>query len=297
MNPSLNLAQSFEKLDNTFAPFDIGTTGNPNAYTDPKTLFAGRDARLGGTIIYPGTSFKGKQVDIWAGLRMPDGTIVSSDIDNPYQTVDGNYIQVVGKDGPIDLREHTAQTGFLVRKYLDPTIGSGKRGTRSDTWWIRFRYAEVLLIAAEASFELGDNASAADYMNQVRARAGLTTPLSPTDITFDRIVHENKVEFAYEDHLLWDMKRWRIAHLVYNGDNITELSDPSNIEAPSTKVFGLWPYKIYDPGQPDDGKFYFVEKLPAAVTNAHNFQLGNYYAKITDDIIANNPKITKNPNQ
>ena len=33
------------------------------------------------------------------------------------------------------------------------------------------RYAEVLLIAAEAAVELGDNASATTYMNMVRARA------------------------------------------------------------------------------------------------------------------------------
>jgi hypothetical protein len=297
MNPSLNLAQSFEKLDNTFAPFAIDSAGTPKLYSDPTTLFAGRDARLGGTIIYPGSSFKGKQVDIWAGLKMPNGSITSADIDYPYQTINGVYTQVVGRDGPVDLREHTAQTGFLVRKYLDPTIGSGKRGTRSDVWWVYFRYAEVLMIAAEASYELGDNASAALYMNQVRARAGLTIPLKPSEITFDRIVHENRVEFAFEDHYLWDMKRWRLANVVWNGANISQVPDPSNIEAPSTKVFGLWPYKIYDPGKADDGEFYFVQKMPSAVTNAHKFQLGNYYVKIGDDIIAHNPKITKNPNQ
>jgi len=297
LNPSLNLAQSFEKLDNTFAPFAIGTPGNATVYPDQTTLFAGRDARLGGTIIYPGTSFKGKKVDIWAGLRMTDGSITTADIDYPFQTINGVYTQVVGKDGPVDLRMHTAQTGFLVRKYLDPTIGSGKRGTRSDTWWVRFRYSEVLLIAAEASFELGDNATAATYINQVRARAGFTIPLLPSDITFDRIVHENRVEFAYEDHYLWDMKRWRLASVVWNGANISQVADPNNIEAPSTKIFGLWPYKIYNPGQPNDGQYYFVEKSLSAVTNAHNFQLGNYYAKISDDIISHNPKITKNPNQ
>jgi SusD family. len=298
LNPSLNLAQSFEKLDNTFAPFDIVDAGNtPKLFADPQTLFANRDARLGGTIILPGTSFKGKKVDIWAGLKMTDGTIKSADIDYPFQTINGVYTQVVGKDGPVDLREHTAQTGFLVRKYLDPTVGSGKRGTRSDTWWVRFRYAEILLIAAEASFELGDNASAATYINQVRARAGFTIPLAPADITFDRIVHENRVEFAFEDHYLWDMKRWRLAHVVWNGTNISKVGAPGNIEAPSTKIFGLWPYKISNPGQPDDGQFYFVEKTLSAVTNAHNFQLGNYYAKVADDVIARNPKLTKNPNQ
>ncbi len=54
------------------------------------------------------------------------------------------------------------------------------------------------MIAAEAAFELGDPATAALYMNQVRSRAGLIIPLKATDITLGRIVHENKVEFAFK---------------------------------------------------------------------------------------------------
>lgn len=295
MNPALNLAQTFEKLDNTFAPFNIGDPGNPVLYDNPQDLFADRDARLGGTIIYPGASFKGKQVDIWAGLRNIDGSITTGSIDNAFQTVDGTYTQVIGKDGPQDGREHATQTGFLVRKYLDPTIGSGTRGLRSDTWWVYFRYAEVLMIAAEASHELGDNATAAKYINQLRQRAGFTVDLQPSDITFDRIVHENRVEFAFEDHYFWDMKRWRLAHIVWNGANISQVPDPGNIEAPSTKIFGLWPYKMY--GGTNDGKYCFIQKLPSEVTNAHNFRIGSYYARIDDGIIAQNPKLIKNPNQ
>jgi len=297
MNPALNLAQSFENLDNTFGSFSIGDPNNPTLYDNPQDLFADRDARLGGTIIYPGASFKGKEVDIWAGLREADGTIITGSIDNAFQTVNGAYTQVIGKDGPQDGREHATQTGFLVRKYLDPAIGSGTRGLRSDTWWVYFRYAEILMIAAEASFELGDNASAANYINIVRQRAGFTTDLQSSDITFDRIVHENRVEFAFEDHYFWDMKRWRLAHVVWNGLNISQIPDPGNIEAPSTKIFGLWPYKIYDPGKADDGKYCFIQKLPSEVTNAHNFRIGSYYARIDDGIIAQNPKLTKNPNQ
>lgn len=42
---------------------------------------------------------------------------------------------------------------------------------QSDLAFCRFRYAEVLLNAAEAAWELGEKAKAADYLNEVRRRA------------------------------------------------------------------------------------------------------------------------------
>ena len=304
--PSVNLVYSFEKLDNTIAKLPIkDVNGNYINYTNPTDLFAGRDGRLGGTIILPGTSFKGSMVDIWAGLGASNHTTLVSGNDpaNPtiiYPTGGTTYTQVIGKDGPKDGYEHAAVTGFLIRKYLDPTTKSGMRGTRSDVWWIRFRYSEVLMIAAEAAFELGDPATAATYMNQVRARAGLLTPLKATDITLGRIVHENKVEFAFEDHLYWDLRRWRIAHKVFDGTNSTVAQlNPAQYDASDNRAFCLWPYKIYNPGGADNGQFYFVETATTKNTggSGHLFTLGNYYCKISDDIISHDPKLTKNPNQ
>ena len=33
---------------------------------------------------------------------------------------------------------------------------------------------------------------------------------------FDLYRNERKVELAYEGHLFWDMRRWRLAHIEYN---------------------------------------------------------------------------------
>ena len=301
--PSVNLVYAYEKLDNTLTKLPIASGGVPINYVNPASLFAGRDGRLGGTIILPGTLFKGAMVDIWAGLGSSSHQFLTSGDDpaNPtkrYPDVNSPFVQVIGKDGPKDNYEHAAVSGFLVRKYLDPTTHSGQRGVRSDVWWIRFRYSEVLLIAAEASFELGDASAAAGYMNQVRARAGFQTPLTATDMTLGRIVHENKVEFAFEDHQYWDLRRWRIAHKVFDGSNmsVTDLK-PGQFDAADDKAFSLWPYKIFNPGGSDNGQFYFVEHASPNLGTGHNFQLGNYYCKIGDDLIARNPKLTKNPNQ
>ncbi|MBC7690037.1 MAG: RagB/SusD family nutrient uptake outer membrane protein, partial [Aquabacterium sp.] len=261
-----------------------------------------RDARLGGTVLLPGTSFKGRTVDIWNGYVLADNSVFSGDDRGQQKVLPGTsgLRQVVGLDGPINAKEFTAQSGFYLRKYLDPAIGSGSRGTNSELPFIRYRYAEVLLNAAEASFELGNNAEAAGYMNQVRARAGLTIPLPAGQITFDRIVHERRVEFAFEGHVLFDNKRWRIAHIVWDGNKMTPAELITNIGQATkrnTQPFALWPYKYYNPGSPNDGKWLYRIVLPSLVTGANNFQFGNYYSAIDNGILGNNPKIVKQPNQ
>lgn len=303
LNPSLNLVEAFEKLDGSFAPIPTKDgSGNPIYYTNPQDIFAGRDARLAGTVLLPNGLFKGKRVDIWAGYQLADGSILTSDEAGQLKELPGTTVkvQVVGRDGPVNGLEFRAQSGFYIRKWLDPTVGSGRRGRGSDVAFIRYRFAEVLLNAAEAAFELGQPGVAAGYMNQVRSRAGLLIPLTAGDITFDRIVHERRVELAFEGHTLYDMKRWRIAHLVWDG-TATSLPDLlGNIGKAtkrSTQPWGLWPYKLYDPANPNNGKWLFKEKLPAVVTGSNRFQLGNYYSFINDNIIASNPKIVRQPNQ
>jgi starch-binding outer membrane protein, SusD/RagB family len=303
INPSLNLVESFEKLDNTFAPIPIAdASGNAIYYNTQSGVFAGRDARLYGTVILPGSAFKGRNVDIWAGYQLSDGSIITGDDRGAQKTLPGqqNATQVVGFDGPVNAKEFTAQSGFYLRKYIDPTPGAGSRGTNSEIPFIRYRYAEVLLNAAEAAFELGQPSEAVTYMNQVRARAGLITPLSATDITFDRIVHERRVELAFEGHIFYDLKRWRLAHVVWDGNKMTVTDLLSNIGAANkrnTQPYGLWSYKLYDPANANNGKWVYKIVLPSLVTGSNRFRLGNYYSAISDDIRANNPKIVRQPNQ
>jgi hypothetical protein len=299
LNPSLNLVQSFEKLDNTFEQFHTNAAGGEYIfYDDPKDIFAGRDARLEGTVIIPGSTYKSKPVDIFAGYLLPDESIITGDTYRASKELpNGEVSQVVGYDGPIDELEFTAQTGFYVRKYMDKATGSGQRGLFSEVWWIKYRLGEVYLNAAEAAFELGDLDKAATHMNKVRARAGFTIPLTGSDVSFDRIVHERKVELAFEGHILWDAKRWRLAHIIWNGESVPLTDKPWKADEVSNRVFGLWPYKYYDPGNPNDGKYVFKQVLPRVVTNADRFRLGNYYSYISDEIVNNNPKIVRNPNQ
>jgi hypothetical protein len=304
LNPSLNLVEQYEKLDNTFEALKTMNGSNPEYYTNLQDIFAGRDARLAGTVMLPDGTFKGRKVDIWAGYVLADGSIFTSDKGGDTKTLPGTTtpVQVVGIDGPtFNGQEYRTQTGFYIRKYLDPATGSGRRGQGSTVAFIRYRYAEVLLNAAEASFELGQPGDAAGYLNEVRARAGLTIPLVAGDITFDRIVHERRIELAFEGHTLFDMKRWRLAHKVWDGAATTLADIRTGLGVAnhhSTQPWGLFPYKVFNPGNPaTNGKWIFKETLPGQATGKNLFLFGNYYSQISNDAIGANPKLVPQPNQ
>ncbi len=83
------------------------------------------------------------------------------------------------------------------------------------------RYADVLLMAAEAENELGNRATAISLMNQVRARVNMplygsaemnaTFPVSSKSEVFTAIVHERRVELAGEMVRFPDLVRWGLA--------------------------------------------------------------------------------------
>ncbi|MCX2836597.1 RagB/SusD family nutrient uptake outer membrane protein [Salinimicrobium sp. MT39] len=75
------------------------------------------------------------------------------------------------------------------------------------------RYADVLLMMAEAENELGDQSQAIDYINEVRERAELDPlpdGLSKEEV-FDAIVQERMVELAGEQVRFPDLVRWGLA--------------------------------------------------------------------------------------
>jgi hypothetical protein len=247
-------------------------------------VFANKDARLYGTVIYPGTTFRGLEVQIQAGVKVWNGSdyqTVESDVLGSRYT-DGGLL--TGASGPQRAQTEVSNTGFYLRKYIDPAPGASTRGIRSDMWWVRFRYAEVLLNAGEAALELNLLPEALGYVNQVRERAGFR-PNSLTELTLPKIQNERRVEFAFEDHRVWDLKRWRIAHEVWNGSEAN----------PDAVMYALYPYRVVRPGHPTHNTYVF-DKLRAPRFRApRNFQMGNYYSSIDQTVLNNNPKIVRNP--
>ncbi|MEM6395133.1 MAG: RagB/SusD family nutrient uptake outer membrane protein [Bacteroidota bacterium] len=76
---------------------------------------------------------------------------------------------------------------------------------------ILMRYADLLLIYAEASYFAGDEMSALNAMKQVRDRVQLETDMSLTgEALRDAIWKERRLELALEQHRVYDLRRQKI---------------------------------------------------------------------------------------
>jgi tetratricopeptide (TPR) repeat protein len=91
-----------------------------------------------------------------------------------------------------------------IKKFAKPHSLHNNHGTN----WPIYRYAEVLLFLAEAVNEQGNPGSAANYLNQVRNRAGLDdTTASSQDEMREAIFRERRVELAFENKRWFDITR------------------------------------------------------------------------------------------
>lgn len=165
--------------------------------------YVNRDPRLSATVVYDNYQWLNKDgsIDI---IRTKKGT----------ETVD-SYVN------------HTTdqtKTGYYVRKYYDWNMVG--ESLNSGLNIIMFRYADVLLMYAEASNELA-KISQTDWdltIKAIRARAGFTAPTAlnypsakdQTEIK-EIIRNERRVELALEGLRWHDIKRWRIGDEVLNG--------------------------------------------------------------------------------
>ncbi|MBG9378793.1 RagB/SusD family nutrient uptake outer membrane protein [Panacibacter sp. DH6] len=125
-------------------------------------------------------------------------------------------------------------TGLGIRKWCIANAPNNNGVTVDQVSWNNsanytlVRYAEVLLWYAEVMNELGNPAAAASYVNMVRQRTATTT--DPNTINHDvvgelppvsgaqgyeemfwTIVHERRIELAFEGKFGWDLRRWGIA--------------------------------------------------------------------------------------
>ena len=70
----LNLVEAFEYKDNRDGTIKVkDESGNYIMYSRPEDAFANKDARLWGTVLYPGAKFRGSEVVLQAGQKVPDG--------------------------------------------------------------------------------------------------------------------------------------------------------------------------------------------------------------------------------
>lgn len=133
------------------------------------------------------------------------------------------YTDEVNFNGNIHNPSNGMPTGYGLKKFLSPDLMPYGYSTQSQQDWVLLRYADVLLMYAEAQNELVDpDQSVYDAINAVRGRVNMTDiPAGQSKETMREIIrHERRLELAFEGLRFYDLKRWRIAGEVLN--NITD---------------------------------------------------------------------------
>lgn len=256
-NPTLDLVEEYEYVDGTSGELKVNDAqGNPIQYSNPADLFKNKDPRLMATVMLPFSSWQGGILEIRRGVIKNGVKITAENLTTGYPEASATF-KLVGKDGPLTTADPT-KTGFYVKKSMDPSkrVNYGE----SVAPWIVFRYGEILLNHAEAAYELGQNQLALADINVIRQRAGIAPKQS---ISLNEIRHERKVELAFENHRLWDLRRWRTATTVLN----------------NTQLHALHPWLIWEEGKQPGAMKYIFEKVNAP-KNTRTFPEKLYYEPV-----------------
>ncbi|WP_194766863.1 RagB/SusD family nutrient uptake outer membrane protein [Tamlana sp. I1] len=147
---------------------------------DVMVLYEGADVRGHETVMLPGDTYPNMNTSIGIGFTVPDE-------DNAQASGGGIKKYCIGRE--------TAETGPV-----------DAWGMMDNSQYI-MRYAELLLIHAEAILAGGASTSdpaALNSFNAVRQRAGLSTK---TSITFDDIFKERRLELCFEGDYWFDLGR------------------------------------------------------------------------------------------
>ena len=151
------------------------------------------------------------------GFNLPkqklwDAFIAAGDVNRRKQTV-MSQAELVAAGGNWSNPTAYDYEGFFQRKY--GSYGSQTGGPISElnygTNWRQIRYADVLLMAAEAFNKASNDAKARGYLNLIRQRAGLADVSASGTALFDAIVKERQLELAFEGYRYVDLVRWGLA--------------------------------------------------------------------------------------
>lgn len=163
---------------------------------DPEHPYLNRDYRFYANILYDGSVYREKTLDMHYTGGQPGVDI------RPYNAEEDGY----------------TKTGYYMKKFLNPNQKLvDNNQDRSYQNYIIWRYAEVLLDEAELYFLAGNTAKALECVNKVRVRAH-AAPLQ--SLRWEDIRHERRVELAFEESSYWDILRL--------GEGVSRLNGSSN---------------------------------------------------------------------
>lgn len=248
--PLQELVDAYEVVkDGVASKFDWN---NPEEKANP---YVNRDPRFYATILYDGAKWMTRNVET-------------------YFDVDGNgNITGGGKDTKFGNDSWNASpTGYNMKKFMD-------EGYALNSWnfcarnWIHLRMAELYLNKAEALYYTGDEEGAREALKPVRQRAGMPAVTATGTDLLEAIKNERRIEFAFEEHRYFDVRRWK--------------------EAP--KYFGSTVHAITIKKYPDGKKTYEVDKLRSDVGGDRKWDDKMYWLPIPKSEMDKNPNLVQNP--
>jgi len=290
--PTLDLVERFVGDINKYI---VNNDGTPRRFEKLEDLMNEiDDPRLKASVFFPGTTVRNRYIDIQAGIyktfkgtaadetawqidgsRRPNKTdengndsgnlLTSNQIESTYEYTNKQGQKVIkairGMCGVASGGgEYATRTGFYMRKYVDykKTIDEAALNRSAQSWQV-IRYAEVLLNRAEAAIELGGTANTEDakiQINKLRDRAGVS---QYDDVSLQNVRNERRMELAFENHIWWDVKRWRIAVDELNNTRFRSLM-PYFIAEEEKYIF-LKEYEMWE-RRYTFNKWYYYEPLP-----------------------------------
>ena len=191
--PTQSLVDAFQ----TAGGYDIWLEADGFHTFDPNfdlsTPYEGRDPRFERAILADGMRLNGREIETFVG----------------------------GLDYAANRKDLNSITGYYIRKYIqEQTDFTPEREVTYKHHWIIYRYAETLLTYAECVNEYFRSPtehdtefyySALEILNEIRDNADMPHVTASDYSSFtDALRREWRVEFAFEDHRFWDVRRWNI---------------------------------------------------------------------------------------
>jgi starch-binding outer membrane protein, SusD/RagB family len=150
----------------------------------------------------------------WGFNRPSDNLVSSYENGDPRREATVIYVGEILPDGSTQVKDNPEiiNERYNQKAWVPAHPGLQDNGPGN----IRvLRYADILLLAAEAKNELGKSSEALPLLNQVRKRARGTNNFILPDVTVtdqsqlrERIYKERRVELAMEQHRWFDLVRW-----------------------------------------------------------------------------------------
>jgi hypothetical protein len=197
----LNAYAPLQELVDNYVMLNGKTISEEPSY-DENNPYAGRDPRLAATIVYDGGQ-----------IQKLDGSLTTIHIKPGSGTPD----EYTGASS------NASATGYYMKKYYDVKANST---LQSGLNIIMFRYADILLMNAEANFELGkmDASTWNETIKAIRTRAGFTDPEAleyPSGLSDAQlrtlIRNERRSELALEGLRYYDIVRWKAGAQYLSG--------------------------------------------------------------------------------